>query len=100
MKDGHCVIILHGHHYRKAVELLKAERQLPWTNDSLPMLQMMRGDGKRIKQAEVIKLKKTSNLMATFVRMETSFVDILNALINCASAFELAVRGESFERTY
>lgn len=53
------------------------------------MQQIMRLDEEEVKQPEAIKPSKISYSTTAIVRMDKSFMDIMKAIICCASAFEL-----------
>lgn len=64
------------------------------------MLQIMRQDLESIKQTEAILLSSMLNQTASNVLMDTSFLEIMNAVMNYANAFEMMVgRGEVLGRT-
>lgn len=67
---------------------LKVKGECIWTAEKLGMQQVIRRDWGEIKQVEAIMLSKISNTTTAVVRMDKSFVVIMNGVISYAGAFD------------
>lgn len=78
-----------GHHFRRAIDMLKRESDFLQTGERFTARQIMRRDGLSIKHYEAVKFSKVANTSKAMVCKDTTFVNQINRLVTCAEAFEL-----------
>lgn len=93
-KDMHCLFVLDGGHWGKAVELQKTEGHSPRTMCPLRMLQFMLQDGDIIRHASVIRLSEMSGSTTDIVQRDTSIVNPMKLHVSCVGAFYLHFDGK------
>lgn len=87
-KDGYCMFMLNGRHWRRSMEILRVEDSAECTFYLLRTRYVFCADGKSISPAQEIRLSKMANISMAIVRYKATFTDTSHSLLSYARACE------------